>query len=115
MSVWGDIRRRAEGKEVRKEDQVEDIKKKIKVAAKRYVEDYIDAMFDSGCTVEEIQGQYEWAFMDDNSEYVVQRMEDNDQDRFWELDEEYDLCDYTYRVLKKTADEMISALEDEDE
>lgn len=109
------MHQRSNGTTVRKEDQLEDIKKKIKIAAKRYVEDYIDAMFDSGSTVQEIQDHYEWAFMDDNSEYVVQRMEEEDQDKFWELDEEHNLCDYTYSVLKHLADEMISALEDDED
>lgn len=115
MSVWADIHRRSNGQAVRKEDQLEDIKKKIKIAAKEYVEDYIEAMFESEYSAQEIKDHYEWAFMDDNSEYVVQRMENEDQDKFWELEEEHNLCDYTYTVLKHLADEMISALEDDEE
>ena len=54
MSVWSNIHKRSNGNTVRKEDQligleIKELKQKVKVAAKQYVEEYIDAMFDAGC------------------------------------------------------------------
>lgn len=131
MSIWNDMRKRSLGEEVKKEDQlmkleIQELKNKVKEAAKHYVEEYIDAMFDSGCTVKEIQEQYEWAFLDIETYYIVQRMEKEDQDRFWELqehfwdlDEKYDLGedenleDYAQRMLKHFADTLIPALKED--
>jgi len=117
MSVWGDILDRGSGETVRKEDLIKYLKEKINVAAKQYVEDYIDAMFDSGCTVKEIQDQYQWAFMDNDAEYVFDRMKKEDQDKLSELadEDEYALSDYADAMVNHFADEIIPALEDEEE
>ena len=117
MSVWKDIREKSLGQEPRKEDLIEYLKGKIQIAAKRYVEDYIDAMFDSECTVKDIQDQYQWAFIDNDAEYVFDRMEKKDQDKLSELDEddEYMLSDYADAMVNHFADEIIPTLEDEEE
>lgn len=132
MSIWSDIQDRSSGEQVRKEDQqigieIKGLKQKVKAAAKQYVEEYIEAMFDAGCTVRDIQDQYEWNLMDVETDYIVQRMDKVDQDRFWELqdhfwdlDEEFDLGeeidleDYAQRMLKHFADTLIPALKEED-
>ena len=132
MSVWKDIHDRSNGKAIRKEDQqirleIKEFKKKAKDAAKRYVEEYIDAMFDAGCSVKDIQDQYECDFMDIETYNIVQEMEKGDQDRFWDLqeqfwdlDEEYDLGeevdleDYAQGMLKHFANTMISALKEDE-
>lgn len=131
MSIWSEIQDRSSGDKVRKEDQqirqeIQDFKKKIKDAAKHYVEEYIDAMFDSGCTVKEIQNQYEVDLMDVETYWIVERLEKDDRERFWDLneqfwnlDEEYnlgeesDLEDYAQRMLKHFADTLIPALKEE--
>lgn len=117
MSVWRDIHERSNGKAIRKEDLIDYLKEKIKVAAKQYVEDYIDAMFDSECTVKEIQDQYQWAFIDNDAEWVFDRMEKEDQNKLSELDEEdeYELCDYADAMVNHFADEIIPALKEEEE
>lgn len=132
MSIWSDIQDRSSGETVRKEDQqigieIKGLKQKVKAAAKQYVEEYIEAMFDAGCTVRDIQDQYEWNLIDVETDYIVQRMDKVDQDRFWELqdhfwdlDEEFDLGeeidleDYAQRMLKHFADTLIPALKEED-
>lgn len=132
MSIWSDIQDRSSGETVRKEDQqigieIKGLKQKVKAAAKQYVEEYIEAMFDAGCTVRDIQDQYEWNLMDVETDYIVQRMDKVDQDRFWELqdhfwdlDEEFDLGeeidleDYAQRMLKHFGDTLIPALKEED-
>ncbi len=133
MSIWADIHRRSTGEQVRKEDQqigleIKELKQKVKAAAKQYVEEYIEAMFDAECTVKDIQDQYEWDLMDVETDYIVQRMEKVDQDRFWELqdhfwdlDEEFDLGedvdleDYAQGMLKHFANKLIPALKDDGE
>ena len=131
MSIWSDMQDRSSGETVRKEDQqigleIKEIKQKVKSAAKQYVEGYIDAMFDSGSSVKEIQEQQKWDFMDVETYHIVDRMEKVDQDRFWELqdhfwdlDEEYnlgeeiDLEDYAQGMLKHFANKLIPALKEE--
>ena len=123
MGLWDDIVRRGTTGEAKREDkltvEIEEIKKQICVAAKDYVEDYISAMYEAGCTASEIQDQYEWALIDVETCFIVDRMEKKYQDRFWELDEdeevEEDLCEYADNVLHQYADEMISELEDEED
>ena len=131
MSIWSDIQKRSSGETVREEDQqvrqeIQDFKKKIKEAAKYYVEEYIDAMFDSGYSVKEIQDHYEVALMDVETYWIVERLEKEDRERFWDLneqfwdlDEEYglgeeiDLEDYAQGMLKHFADTLIPALKED--
>ena len=128
MSVWREMHKRSNGEAIRKEDQqigleIKELKQKVKEAAKQYVEEYIDAMFEAEYTVKGIQDQYQWAFMDVETYYIVDRMEKVDQDRFWEiqdhfwdLDEEFDLGeevdleDYAQCMLDHFADKLISEL-----
>lgn len=118
MSVWREMHKKSNGEAVRKEDNVEEeikeLKKKIDAAAKQYVEDCIDA-FLQDCTVEEFKNHYDEDInMEDD--YIVERLSKEDQDRFWELAEEYDLEGYPERAFWRIADEIIPALEeDEDE
>ena len=131
MSIWTDIQKRSSGETVRKEDQqirleIKEFKQKVKEAAKQYVEEYIDAMFDSGSSVKEIQDHYEIALMDVETYWIVERLEKDERERFWDLneqfwdlDEEYnlgeeiDLEDYAQRMLKHFANTLIPALKEE--
>lgn len=133
MSVWTDLHKRSTGEAIRKEDkqiglEIKELKQKVKAAAKQYVEEYIDAMFEAEYTVKGIQEQYKWALMNVETYYIVDRMEKVDQDRFWELQdhfwdldeefglgEEVDLEDYAQGMLKHFADILIPALKDDEE
>ena len=77
--------------------------------------------------MKDIQDQYEWDLMDVETDYIVQEMEKNDQNRFWQLqdhfwdlDEEFDLGeevdleDYAQGMLKHFANKLIPALKDDE-
>ena len=120
MSVWADIHRRSNGVQERKEDQLEEtikeLKKKVDAAAKEYVEACIDAFLEEWTeeTVENFQNHYqEMINMEDD--YIVERLDKEDQDLWWELAEEYDLDEYPTNAFWRIADEIIPALEVEEE
>ena len=113
MSVWRDMHQRSNGEAVRKEDFEEDLKKKVKAAAKEYVEEYIDAMFDAGCTVKEIQDQYHGVNFE--ADYIVERMDKDDQDKFWGMDDMWGWVDYAETAAWHYANKLIPALKDNEE
>ena len=116
MSTWGDMIRRAEGEAIRKEDEIKELKKKIDAAAKSYVEDCIDAFIEEWTkeNVEFFQDHYD-EMINIEDDYIVERLNKEDQDRFWELAEENDLEGYPEDSFWRIAAEIIPELEVEED
>lgn len=114
MSIWSDMQDRSSGETVRKEDLEEGLKKKLDAATKKYIEGYLDLMFEYGCTVEDIKHCYKLALEEMGDFCIVDSLDEESQDLYWEKKEEWKLSTYVYGVIKHYGQEIFSNIQDGD-
>lgn len=105
---------RSSGETVRKEDLEEGLKKKLDAATKKYIEGYLDLMFEYGCTVEDIKHCYKLALEEMGDFCIVDSLDEESQDLYWEKKEEWKLSTYVYGVIKHYGQEIFSNIQDGD-
>ena len=114
MSIWSDIQDRSSGETVRKEDLEEGLKKKLDAATKKYIEGYLDLMFEYGCTVEDIKHCYKLALDEMGDFCIVDSLDEESKDLYWEKKEEWKLSTYVYGAIKHYGQEIFSNIQDGD-
>ena len=114
MSVWGDILDRGDGETVRKEDLEEGFKKKLETATREYIEKYVNLMFQYGCTVEEIKHCYKIALKEMGDFCIVDSLDEESQDLYWEKNEEWKLYSCINNAILHYGEEIFSNLQDGD-
>ena len=109
MSIWVDIHKRSNGDLVRKEDQVLELKQKLKAAAQQYVETFVEHKLTRKYTVEEIQELLECETL--IAEKVVEKMKEEDQSKFWVwVENNPEGNDYAEDAFWEAVDEIVSTL-----
>lgn len=114
MSVWSDIQKRSSGEQVRKEDQEDWFKKKLDAATKKYIEGYVDLMFQYGCTVEDIKHCYKNALDEMGDFCITDTLDKDSQDLYWEMNKEWKLSSYVYAAIKHFGEEVFTSLQEGD-
>ena len=114
MSIWSDMEDRSSGEQIRKEDQEEWFKKKLDIEAKKYIEGYLDLMFEYGCTVEDIKHCYNLALEEMGDFCIVDSLDEESQDLYNENNEEWKLSTCVYDAIKHYGQEVFSNIQDGD-
>ena len=114
MSIWSDMEDRSSGEQIRKEDQEEWFKKKLDIEAKKYIEGYLDLMFEYGCTVEDIKHCYKLALEEMGDFCIVDSLDEESQDLYREKNEEWKLSTCVYDAIKHYGQEVFSNIQDGD-
>ena len=114
MSIWSDIQDRSSGETVRREDIEEGFKKKLDAATKKYIEGYLDLMFEYGCTVEDIKHCYKLALKEMGDFCIVDSLDEESQDLYREKNEEWKLSTCVYDAIKHYGQEVFSNIQDGD-
>ncbi|MCI6427293.1 MAG: hypothetical protein MR809_00165 [Rikenellaceae bacterium] len=114
MSIWSDIQDRSSGEQVRKEDLEEGLKKKLDAATKKYIEGYLDLMFEYGCTMEDIKHCHKLALEEMGDFCIVDSLDEESQDLYNENNEEWKLSTCVYDAIKHYGQEVFSNIQDGD-
>ena len=113
-TAWGDMMRRGSGEDIRTEDIEAGFKKKLEDATKKYIEGYLDLMFEYGCTMEDIKHCYMLALNEMDDSCIVDSLDEESKDLYWEMNKEWKLSTCVYDAKKHFGQEIFQSLQDGD-